>query len=66
MATTTQVQTSTKVRQRAFSFSKLLDWAAILVLGIGAIIMDLAVSVDVLDFAAAPTDLYAAAGLAAD
>ena len=39
MATTTQIRTSTKVRRRAFSLAMLLDWAAILVLGIGAIIM---------------------------
>jgi len=32
MATTTQIRTSTKLRQRAFSLAKLLDWAAILVL----------------------------------
>ena len=39
MATTTQIRTSSKVRQRAFSLTKLLDWAASLVLGIGAMIM---------------------------
>src|SRR6266480_2258254 len=39
MATTTQIRTSSKVRSRAFSLTKLLDWAAILMLGVGAIIM---------------------------
>ncbi len=39
MATTTQIRTSSKVRKYAFSAGKLLDWAAILVLGAGAIIM---------------------------
>jgi multiple sugar transport system permease protein len=39
MATTTQVRTSPKVRQRAFNLTKLLDWAAIVVLGVGALIM---------------------------
>jgi len=39
MATTTQMRTSTKVRERTFSLTKLLDWAAILALGAGAIIM---------------------------
>ena len=39
MATTTQIRTSTKVRGRTFSLAKLLDWAAILALGAGAIIM---------------------------
>src|SRR5256714_13076063 len=39
MATTTQIRTSSKVRKYAFSAGKLLDWAAILVLGAGAIFM---------------------------
>jgi multiple sugar transport system permease protein len=39
MATTTQIRTSTKIRQRTFSLGTLLDWAAIVVLGLGAIIM---------------------------
>jgi multiple sugar transport system permease protein len=39
MATTTQLRTSTKIRQRTLGLGKLLDWAAIVVLGLGAIIM---------------------------
>jgi multiple sugar transport system permease protein len=39
MATTTQIRTSSATRQRAFSASTLLDWASIVVLGIGAILM---------------------------
>jgi multiple sugar transport system permease protein len=39
MATTTQIRTSSALRRRALGISKLLDWAAILVLGIGAIVM---------------------------
>ncbi|HJZ49064.1 MAG TPA: carbohydrate ABC transporter permease [Roseiflexaceae bacterium] len=39
MATTTQIRTSSTVRRRAFSASKLLDWAAIVLLGLGAIVM---------------------------
>jgi multiple sugar transport system permease protein len=39
MATTTQIRTASKERKRAFSLTKLLDWAAILVLGFGAIMM---------------------------
>jgi multiple sugar transport system permease protein len=39
MATTTQIRTSGAVRRRAFSTGKLLDLAALLVLGVGAIFM---------------------------
>lgn len=39
MATTTQIRTSNAVRRRAFSAGKLLDLAALLVLGAGAIFM---------------------------
>jgi multiple sugar transport system permease protein len=39
MATTTQIRTSSAVRRGAFSAGKLLDLAALLVLGVGAIFM---------------------------
>ena len=39
MATSTQIQASSAVRRRSFSLGKLLDLVAIVVLGIGAILM---------------------------